>query len=64
MLNGMESQWGGEDHGEVAVRTEGGPQENLMVPFELTKSIISLSVAVMGEVGAQENLMTPFEITK
>ena len=46
----------------VAVRAEGGAQENLMAPFEVTKSIISLSVAVMGEVGAQENLMTPFEI--
>ena len=51
-LNGMESQWGGEDHGEVTARTEGGTQENLMAPFEVTKSIKSLSVVARGEVGA------------
>ena len=60
----MESEWGGEDHGDVAVRAEGGAQENLMAPFEVTKSIKCLSVVVRGEVGAQKNLMTPFEITK
>ena len=42
----------------MVVRAEGGAQENLMAPFEVTKSIISLSVDVMGEVG------TPFKITK
>ena len=35
-----------------------------MTPFEVIKSIISLSVASIGKGGVQENLMTPFEVTK
>ena len=34
VLNGMESEWGGEDHRDVAVRADGGAQENQMAPFE------------------------------